>query len=362
MIITESDIMDRLRRQALTLPPLDLGFRSAPASEAGGIGIDGLLDVAWNDHRFTFAVEAKRLATPRQFADHIATARRIGEAVNLPPLLVVPHFKDEQLSELESLGLSGIDLSGNGTVSVTGAFSVARRGQPNRFPASAKIANVYRGRSSLVARVLTRQPCFSSSLLLRTAIESRGGKISPATVSKALAALEEDLIITRRGNSVRLLQPDRLLDRLAQDTRPPKARGKQTYSFGHAVRPAVNFMQFSGRVVTTGAGAARYHTSLGDEHTQRLYCRSIHEIERAFDSALQPTNTFADIELIETPDLELYFDAVDDGTTYPYASALQCWLELQRGDARQQQAAAPLRERLIRHMSDALQQPTPTPK
>ena len=54
---------------------------------------------------------------------------------------------------LEREGVSGLDLCGNGVVTVPGEWLVYRTGKPNLYPQSFPIKNVFRGASSLVARV-----------------------------------------------------------------------------------------------------------------------------------------------------------------------------------------------------------------
>ncbi|MBW2311723.1 MAG: winged helix-turn-helix domain-containing protein, partial [Deltaproteobacteria bacterium] len=123
------------------------------------------------------------------------------------------------LQELEREGISGIDLCGNGVVIVPGMFAVFRSGGKNRFPASAPIKNIYRKNSSMVGRVFVVRPVFNavqdvcSEINQRNMLVNRWDPMSLSTVSKALKTLEQDLIVERRG-AIRLLQPDKLLEKL----------------------------------------------------------------------------------------------------------------------------------------------------
>ena len=69
---------------------------------------------------------------------------------------------------------------------------------------------------------------------------------------------------------------------------------------------------------------------------------------------LQPNTTtipnFADIELVETEDAGCFFGVKTDGKGIRWASLLQTWLELQSGDARQQDAAKDLYQQLLREL------------
>jgi len=57
---------------------------------------------------------------------------------------------------------------------------------------------------------------------------------------------------------------------------------------------------------------------------------------------------FADVELVETDEAGFFFGNETDGKGVRWASRLQTWLELQSGDARQQDAAKDLREQILK--------------
>jgi hypothetical protein len=54
------------------------------------------------------------------------------------------------------------------------------------------------------------------------------------------------------------------------------------------------------------------------------------------------------VELVETDEAGFFFGNETDGKGVRWASRLQTWLELQSGDARQQDAAKDLREQLLK--------------
>jgi len=61
----------------------------------------------------------------------------------------------------------------------------------------------------------------------------------------------------------------------------------------------------------------------------------------------EPVPNFADVQLIETGEAGFYFDNEIDGNGIRWASPLQTWLELNAGDARQQEAGRDLRKQLL---------------
>ena len=62
----------------------------------------------------------------------------------------------------------------------------------------------------------------------------------------------------------------------------------------------------------------------------------------------EPVPNFADLELIETDEPGFYFANDIDERGVRWASRLQTWLELQSGDARQQDAAQDIRKQILK--------------
>ena len=139
-------------------------------------------------------------------------------------MLVVPYLSPDNIKLLESSLVSGIDLCGNGILIVPPELLIVRTGNPNRFPQSAPIRNVYRGDSSLVGRVFLVRPVYRAVGDIAAAIRELSGNVSLATVSRVLKTMESDLIVGRERGDIRLLQPEKLLERLADNYRSPKEK------------------------------------------------------------------------------------------------------------------------------------------
>ena len=354
-MMPETDILEALREDTLALPPLRVRLDSEGSRlETGGRlrrpDANASVDVTWKDRTFRFAAELTVQTTPKAFHDAIERIRAAASAAEMRPLLVAPYLAPERLEELESRGVSGIDLSGNGVVVVPGELLVFRTGNPNRYPAGRRIRNVYAGASSLVARVFLLRPRFETVQSVMDEITARGGRVSLSTVSKVLKVLDEDLVIRRDGRTSELLQPDELLDRLADSYRPPRAGALRSYRWvGGPVDLGEALAGWGGRLVRTGEASVDRYAVMPREKTSRCYCTSITIVEERLQGRLDEEARFPDLELIKTGDPTVYFDTrSEDGV--PAASPIQCWLELQAGDKRQVDAATTVRGRMLEQL------------
>ena len=69
--------------------------------------------------------------------------------------------------------------------------------------------------------MLSRPGAFDSANSIQEGIRECGGEISLSTVSKALATLDDDLLIEKTRNRIRVLQAARLLDKFSGNYLPP---------------------------------------------------------------------------------------------------------------------------------------------
>lgn len=75
------------------------------------------------------------------------------------------------------------------------------------------------------------KPVYTSVQQIVEEIETRGGFVTQPTVSKALKQLEEDVIIWRDKNEIKLVQPDKLLDRLVANYKRPHVLSELSFKF-----------------------------------------------------------------------------------------------------------------------------------
>lgn len=323
------------------LRPEETGLLAEPR----GLRPDFVLAAEWEGREHLFIVEYKRSSTPKALEAAIQQARRYAEAGPYSPMVIMPYLSTRALDRLAEERVSGIDLSGNGLVIVPGEWFVRSTGAKNRFPAGTPIKNVYRGASSLVARVFFARPAFSSVREILDEIQRRGGEITLPTVSKALKGLEEDLLVGR-GTTIRLLQPERLLDLLIQNYRNPVVTRKRRIRVSDRWRSLRQFAQNAREYGVSVAGdlPSRYVIMPESEDTVRVYTSSIEEITQGVD--FEETSRFPNMELIETEDQAVYFDpSKEEG--FLWISPLQTYLMLATGGKREQEAATQLRSDLI---------------
>ena len=144
-------------RDCISVAPFRLSARefepdlSRPASGSP----DFVIELEWEGQIQRFAVEYKSQSTPKQVEAALQQIRRYTrESSTDAPMIVTPYLRPDLLDRLVAESVSGIDLSGNYAVVVPGRWLVIRTGSTNKYPSTAPIKNVYRGKSSLVARAL----------------------------------------------------------------------------------------------------------------------------------------------------------------------------------------------------------------
>jgi hypothetical protein len=310
-----------------------------------GITLDStdlpLLRLTAGKQTFSFWVEYRRFSTPQQLEQARVQAQRMAQERKGEPLVLVPYLSEERLLGLESAGISGLDLCGNGVLTVPGRLYVFRTGFPNRFRSGTPLKNAFRGASSLVARAFLLQPEYASVGQVHREIVSRGGALTLGTVSKALKELEAELLVGRASGTLRLLEPERLLERLEREFQPPKVTARMR------VKVELDFEALRGRgiqVIRTGIGSATHYATLAMENILQVYTPSQERLIEAVELEGVPEPRFFNLEVLETADPTAYFDARPDG----FASPLQTYLEMRAsGDDRLRQSALQVREKLL---------------
>ena len=344
--VTEKDIQDYIEAGKLTLQPLE--FRVVNVNNAQpnrDLWPDLMVETRWGKENFRFDVEVKRLATPKSLKQAIYSVQQVARTNGNYPMVVVPYLSPEKLKELEILCVSGIDLCGNGIIIIANKILVVRSGQPNRFPRSERIRNVYRGKNSLVARALLVKPVFDKvkDISMLTGV-------TMSTVSKALTQLEEDLVISRKNNRIKLLQGDILLDKLAANYEKPDMKVRYQAKSGMPADSLARLLKQAAsqeRLVISGVSSAEEYATFAQEKVLTVYTNVAPEILIAKSNAnITKTDMFANLEIFQTDDLRVFFDPREkDGI--PFASPVQTYLELISGDKRQQDAAEQVRRGIL---------------
>lgn len=351
-------IIDELRRDQIQLPPLSFRFLKGIGNSGRESVYDALVEVSWQAEKARFAVECKALSTPKAFQAGLNKLKSVKPPDGLLPMLSLPFLSENQLKQLENEGLSGIDLCGNGVIIAPGKFYVFRSGGKNRFKSWAPIKNIYRKNSSMVGRVFLVRPSYDAVQEIRDEIIRRNplvemGNQKPiglSTVSKVLKTLEEDLIVSRNGG-IRLLQADKLLEKLADNYAPPEASKRVNLKIQKDPKEIQELLSVLSRgsglpVVATGTSSVTRYAVMQRGNMLSLYCKKMDDVVARLPISSQ-TDRFPNLELIETEDDTVYFDArEEDG--FLWASPVQVYLELMSGDKRDQETAGQLKTSILR--------------
>ncbi|MFO0883368.1 MAG: hypothetical protein U0894_04150 [Pirellulales bacterium] len=358
---TETELANWLKRGQVELPPLRFRLLRLQPRYKDRIG-DFEVEAKWGDQRTRFAVEYKSLSTPKAFEQALWQCRALAETSGLLSLLVLPYLRPSQLDELELAGMSGIDLCGNGVVIVPGKVRVFRTGSSNQFATYAPIKNIYRKNTSMVPRVLLTRPQFSSvqeileetnlrNVLART---TRQTLMSLGTVSKALKELENDLIV-ERSDGIRVLQPDKLLSQLEQNYEMAPEENRVRLKVDCEFRQLPKFLsQVTSKknipLVVTGLSSVSRYATMQREERLSVYCSDLQQAQQAIGG--KETDRFSNLELIQSNEQSRYFDGKQDTSSssdarFYWASPVQAYLELMRGDKRDRDTADQVRSYIL---------------
>ncbi|WP_319522898.1 hypothetical protein [uncultured Desulfosarcina sp.] len=353
---TEKEMIDQLRQGRIQLPPLTIRFLGSQLNGREDKRIDAFIEAEWKRKSTGFVVECKALSTPKFFQDSINFLKSLSLPKNVFPMLFMPFLGEQQLGELEKEGISGIDLCGNGVVVSPGVFSVFRTGAKNQFPSSAAIKNIYRKNSSMVGRGFFVCSDFKTVQDIRATINQRNllvrrwkkKPMSLSTVSKVLKTMVEDLIIART-ETIRLLQPDKLLEKLGKNYNPPVVKDRIRLKIPNNNESILKLLsEQSGQMelplIASGTSSVNRYTVMPRGDVLTVYCPKVEMLLKRLPGS--QTDRFPNLELLETEDESVYFDAREEDGFW-WASPLQVYMELMTGDKRDQETAEQLKTLIL---------------
>ncbi len=354
---SETEILEALKSGKLELPPIKIRLLSGkrPAADRG---CDALVEAAWQEQSYKFAATVQRYSSDRAVADAIRESRDAAQKLGVLPLVITPWLAPEQLKRLESEAVSGIDLSGNGIIIVPMKWLIFRSGEPNAFPESRLVKNVYEGNTSLVSRTFLLKSSFPSIMDILREIQSRSGGISQSTVSKAIKQLQEDQIVWRDNSEIKLLQADKLLTRLADNYQLPRiiSRQKIKVEADFDAIPALvasAAAKAKATIVLTGACSVNSYATMGREKQYTWYCdKEPTAIIKKLTVAADADSRFPNAEILQTTDQSVYFDT-REGMGVRVASPIQTYLELMRGDKRERETAEQIGRYIMKNIDKA---------
>lgn len=351
--------MDRLREnqiaelaQKIAFPPLKIvGWQKEPRWESSDAQRryrpDAVVEIRWENKPYLFVAEMVGQASPKtlqqaiaQVKTYISVAQTRDKSTRYYPLLIAPYLSQERLELLTAEQVSGFDLSGNGVVVVPGKLFVYRSGAVNNFPSNAPIKNVFRGVSSIVPRVFFAKPQFETVSDVFKEIGKRSGRITFATVSKVLKTMEEEFLIARTNESIRLLDGKGLLKNLRENYRRPST---DRTLLGKVADLAIARAQMTNNADKGGFLYAidepnRYTVIPSNNTMTRLYTQDMDRL--LMGVKFDQTERFANLKIIETQEQTVYFDRrVEPLEKVFYTSPLQVYLELASGGKREAEMA-----------------------
>ena len=353
---TEKEMLDQLRQGKVQLPPLTFSFIDDQLDVGDNRRIDAYVEAKWKRKSARFAVECKALSTPKFLQNSINYLKSLPLPKNFSPMLYMPFLSEQQLKELEREGISGIDLCGNCVVVSPGTFSVFRSGGKNRFPSSAAIKNIYRKNSSMVGRAFFLCAGYKTVQEIRTKINQRNllvnrydkKPMSLSTVSKALKTLQDDLIVTRE-ETIRLLQPDKLLEKLRENYAPPAVKERVRLKISKENGDVWKLLSKQSQaldlpLMASGTSSVARYAVMQRGDLLSVYCPKVEELLERLPGS--QSDRFPNLEVLETEDEPIYFDARKEESIW-WASPVQVYLELMAGDKRDQETAEQLKTSIL---------------
>jgi len=341
-------MIEQLRMGKVSLPPLSFRLLKGEPQAGSNSRFDALVEASWGERIAKFAVECKSLSTPKAFQDGLNRLKTSSLPKSCLPLLFLPFLNEPQLQELERSKINGVDLCGNGVVVVPEMFSVFRSGQKNRFTSSVPIKNIYRKNSSMVARAFLLRSRYETvqnvwaEINQRNLLVNRWDKkaMSLSTVSKALKTLQEDLIISRE-DAIRLLQPDKLLQKLSENYAPPNIKERIRLKIPEGIETIGDLLRKESQalklpLVAAGISSVGRYAVMQRMDILSVYCPRLDMLLKRLSGS--QSDRFPNLELIETEDETAYFDGRQDENFW-WASPVQVYLELMAGDKRDQETA-----------------------
>lgn len=349
--MTEEKMMEFLKEGADLLKPLVIRSVKKDVPVENRFRMDALIeaDIPGEKGTFSFAVEVKASNTPLVIKRAVFQIKSLASYGKTFPLIFVPYLSPERLGELEAEDVSGVDLCGNGVIIVPGRVYVFRSGQPNLYPESRPLNNPYRGRSALVPRLLLINPQFDSLMTMQKDLASAGEIMAISQVSKAVQALADDLVVTKTKGMIKLTDPSKLLNILASEWKKPVMRSQQTLK----LKNGINSLSALSKEpllkwVVSGASSVSKYAVFSESGPLMVAVTDMEAALKQIEWNQEPVRNFADAILFETDEPSFFFGKETDSSGIRWAGLLQTFIELSNGDARQKEAAADIREQIMR--------------
>ena len=172
--------------------------------------------------------------------------------------------------------------------------------------------------------------------------------MSLSTVSKALKTLQDDLIVTRE-ETIRLLQPDKLLEKLRENYAPPAVKERVRLKISKENGDVWKLLSKQSQaldlpLMASGTSSVARYAVMQRGDLLSVYCPKVEELLERLPGS--QSDRFPNLEVLETEDEPIYFDARKEESIW-WASPVQVYLELMAGDKRDQETAEQLKTSIL---------------
>ena len=297
---------------------------------------DAYLELGWQGKKCRFFVEIKARTAPSVVKEGIRQLKRmLTEDTGMDPMLLVPCLSERVVELLEQEQVSGIDLNGNYFIPLPD-FLAVRLDKRNRYPESREIKNIFSGNSAIVARFLLRENrSYAQVNEIHQGIRSLGGEISLSTVSKGLQGLQDELMIEKGPNTIRVLQAKKMLDALRKNYQKPRVSRTLKLKLPeiHPEKEAI-LIETLGEAswIWSGPSSAEHYVPTVSTRILEAYTRAKTNVMDRLSK--WENNRFFNCTLMQTGQAFVYFDRQD-----AWSSPLECYLALSQLDKREQELA-----------------------
>ncbi len=341
----ESEVFDKLEREKQLYSPLILS-EVIRVESTNDKGIDGFLKISYLGKTISLIIEIKSRTAPQIVETGIDALIRITKNEkykDFVPTLIVPYLSEKIVNRLKTNNLCGLDLNGNYFINAP-EFVAIRLDRKNQYKESASIKDIYSRNSSLVGRFLLRQSrTYDKVTDIYEGINKLGGNISLPTVSKVLKSLEEQLIISKENNKIKLLQPEKLLNNLKENYIAPSVQ-----TIIRVILPG-EMMQAKGILLDTlganwiwsGESSAGFYTTTTPSNSFTVFSKG-RENSSALEEDVKMRFHNYTIFYVRPVDEYVFFDSSD----YK-ASKIQAYLELSQLDKREKEIARDIEKDIL---------------
>jgi len=334
----EKAAWDLLTQKNSLYEPLQiLSYKEGPnGSNRDTYTPEAYLTLAWRGKKYKFNVEV---------LGNLYLEAKLARLKQIIPsnhdVLIIVTYLTKGISELiKQQQVSCIDLSGNYYLQREDLLAI-RLDRQDQFKSFSNIRKVYAGNSSILGRLLLSDGLSKLSSLadIRTNLNEHGGRLAFSTISKILTEMERDQIILKSKEGLKLLQPKKLLEKLAEQYRPPTII--KTLKVKCPENPVSWVNRYYGSWIKTGESSASRYAITTPDQVVSVYVSKLPENYIADDR-------FFNLVLNVTNDDFVFFDYKEDKQTGDvWSSPIQTYLELLQMDKREKEIAETIKTAIL---------------